>query len=793
MDEKVLAAQRWVNITYGNVSGYRRCPEDGVTGWATIHSLIRALQIELGVTPLSDNFGPATLSKLSALGDIRPGSPHTNIVRIIQHGLVCKGYSGSPQNGDYDIPTTTSIQRLKSNMGLDPTGWVQPKVFKAILTMDAYTLLAGGTEKVRSVQRWLNGSYINRANFFVIPCDGVFSRDVQRALYLAIQFELGMTDDQATGVFGPGTRAGLKSHPISLGSSGIWVQIFSAAGVFNGKARFRGVNGAFEYREATFTASFDAGLTGYVKAFQEFSELPANGNVDFATWCQALVSTGDPDRPGTAADCITTVTDARAQALKAAGYKVVGRYLDERPSGNPLNKQIQPGELNTIFRNGLLMFPISQYYAGSVGYFTHSQGYKDAVDAHAAAVKHGFNTGTVIYFAVDYDATREEIESHIEPYFKGVVGGLASQGKKYVHGVYGSRNICAQVTKSTYARWSFVSGMSTGFSGNMGFALPDNWSFNQIQTLTVGSGGGEIQIDKSVHKSGTDPGVSSVNDPSSPVDIFVSYVRRLYDLATGYGGSRPKSQLVMEFLRHEDYDNHQWLQLIGDVDDGFIRYVKNSGIKMVREFRDPFYGIDIKVSHLGATCNGIYLNPPLPHPAVNECNGDVAGWGGDLMTFYGEWRRDSGSHSSGYTYCMEKLAKLDAAGTFKLRDLIEDADGHNIAMMVRANKNIVEAVEAYYASGDHLSRFRQFYSDRFQDAIKGKKLVERILTNDIYPIISAGRLRLIQSTGGIPTIMPSMLPAGKLDEFIQGFMDTLLARVRQEGIRTRGSRGEDKI
>ncbi|GHH68371.1 hypothetical protein GCM10017673_16880 [Streptosporangium violaceochromogenes] len=241
-------------------------------------------------------------------------------------------------------------------------------------------------------------------------------------------------------------------------------------------------------------------------------------------------------------------------------------------------------------------------------------------------------------------------------------------------------------------------------------------------------------------KSGTDPGVSSVNDPSSPVDIFISHVRRLYDPATGYGGSRPKSQLVMEFLRHEDYDNHQWLQLIGDVDDGFIRYGKNSGIKMIREFRDPFHGIDIKVPHPEGTCNGTYVSPPLPHPTVNECNGDVAGWGGDLMTFYGEWRRDSGSYSSGYTYCMEKLAKLDAAGTLKLRDLVEDADGHNIAMMVRANKTIVEAVEAYYTSGGHLSRFRQFYSDRFQDAIKGKKIVERIPTNDIYPIISAGRL-----------------------------------------------------
>ena len=42
----------------------------------------------------------------------------------------------------------------------------------------------------------------------------------------------------------------------------------------------------------------------------------------------------------------------------------------------------------------------------------------------------------------------------------------------YKIGVYGSRNVCIQVSDKRYATYSFVSGMSTGFSGNLGFPLP---------------------------------------------------------------------------------------------------------------------------------------------------------------------------------------------------------------------------------------------------------------------------------------------------------------------------------
>ncbi|GAB1823972.1 glycoside hydrolase domain-containing protein [Herbidospora sp. RD11066] len=768
MDAKVLAAQQWVNATYDGMTGYRMCAEDGVTGWGTMNSLTRALQIELKLPHPDGDFGPMTLR---ALTGVVVGSAQSNIVQILQHGLFCKGYWGGDKLGEYDSTTIASIERIAADAGLSPVqGDVPPKLFKAILTMDAYVVVSGGTEKVRAVQQWLNSRYTDRRNFYVIPCDGLFSRDVQKALWLAIQFELGMADDAATGNFGPGTRAGLRDHPLTVGDAGIWVRIFSAACVFNGP-----VPG---YGEAEFTATFGVDLAAYVRAFQTFTELGVTGGADYATWCQTLVSTGDPDRPGTAADCITTVTADRAATLWHAGYRFVGRYLDERPSATPLKKQIQDGELDTIFAAGLRVFPISQYYGAAAGYFTYAQGYLDAVGAHRAASAYGFDTGTVIYFAVDFDATQADIESHVIPYFKGVVGGLAVQGKKYVHGVYGSRNVCAQVTKKTFARWAFVSGMSTGFSGNMGFPLPENWAFNQIQTLVVGTGAGRIEIDKDVRRSGGDPGVASVGNPAAPADGFVAHVRTLYDLAVGYGGDA--NRRVLEFLRHEDYDDVMWRGLIGGVDPGFVRHVRDAGVTPVREFTDPFYGVALKVSHLGATCNAVYVDPP-PLPLIGENHSDVAGWGGDLMTFYGEWRRDIASYASGYAYCAEKLAQLGGTGTFKLRDLIEDADAFNLAMRVRGGESIADAVESYYQGGGYLTRFGRFYQGRFGgDPDTVRDLASRILTSSTFPLITLGRAYLIETTGGVPTLLPEFLPGDLLEEFIDGFVATVLARAEEE-------------
>lgn len=765
-DAKVLEAQKWVNSTYGDVPGYRRCAEDGQTGWNTMYSLTMGLQHELGISPLVAAFGPTTLSRLTAYGDIGPGHTNANMVNLVQHALFCKGYWGGSGNGQYSTATLNAVISLTTDMGLTGSdGTVTPKVFKALLTMDAYIVLAGGSEKVRAIQQWLNRNYLDRSTFFIGPCDGHYSRDVQKALMKAIQYTVGIPEDQANGNFGPATQAGLKANTLSKGATGTLVRLFSAACVFNEPVPA----GDVQYT-SSFKDTYDSDLALFVLAFQRFSMLEDHGGADYPTWAQLLVSTGDPERRVDACDTRFTITDSRARALAAEGYKYVGRYIYD-PPGSTLDKEIQPGELDSIFSNGLRVFPIYQDNARELGDFSYNTGYRHALEAHERAVGYGFNRGTVIYFAVDYDATDPEITSHIIPYFQGVAGGLAGQGKRYVHGVYGSRNVCARITDATYARWSFVSGMSWGFSGNLGFPLPANWSFNQIKEFRFPNGSDSFDLDNNAHRPGTDSGQASVNETVSPSEDFIQYVTEVYECALAYGKGNP-NRLVMEYLRHKSYDNFQWTALIGPPDRDFITYAKDTRApRWVTSFVDSATGQEMGIEHLMATCNG-HFQHPQPADAQRVNHGDIAGWGGDLITFYAEWRRDRDSYASGYQYCVERLAKTGISSSFGYADLLEDADGYLIAKRVNAGLNIATAVLRHYESGGNNGRFRDYRSQRFGTEANTHALARDTLTTN-SPIIAAGRALLIQNTAGYDTPLPDSLPDDELDDFVQGFVDVL--------------------
>jgi len=769
VDEQVLAAQRWVNATYAGVTGFNPAPEDGVTGWSTMYALTRALQHELGITALSDTFGPGTLGALQARGGILVADPNANLITLLQCACYCKGYDPGGLTGVFTAATGSAVSTMTAEAGLDSpiTVAVPPKVVKALLTMDAYRLLPGGTPAIRDVQRWLNRRYLVRTNFFLIACDGILTRDVQKALYIGIQYEDGMTDAQADGAFGPMSRAALKPHTLAEGDTGPYVNLFTAAMIFN-------------RAYADFVDTFSSEVAAAIRVFQAFSELPVTGAGDFATWCQLLVSNGDPDRPGTALDCVTTITDARAQTLLAAGYRVVGRYLDEH-AGGTLNKRIQPGELDTIFRNGLRIFPISEYSAGSAAYFTYAQGYQDALDAYAAATGYGLNLNTVIYFAVDYDATQADVDAHVIPYFTGVAGALATQGKRYVPGIYGSRNVCARVAAAAYTRWSFIAGMSYGWSGNMGYALPDNWAFNQIQGRTLGAGAGLIAIDANVWRSGSDPAVTSVNTAAATVDDLVAHIDQLHRLAVDHGGDHAANRLVLQYLRHETHRDDQWSRLLGPIDAGFVAAADAAGLAPVREIQDPGTGLALHVSRIAAAADGGYGHGRPPAGVASP--GDVAGWAGDWLTFYGEWRRDLATYPSGAAYCRQKLAQPGLAGTFTRRDLVEDADGHALACRLRSGATITDAVRAHYLSGGHLTRFTRLFTDRFGTTGNAAAAARNaLLTSD--EAIAAGRTWLVHTTGGTTATMPAALAAADLDELCQAFATVLQEASAQEAATT---------
>lgn len=129
---------------------------------------------------------------------------------------------------------------------------------------------------------------------------------------------------------------------------------------------------------------------------------------------------------------------------------------------------------------------------GTAKHFENTfQGYADATDAILAATRLGFTSGTTIYFAVDFDCDEDTAENSILPYFKAVQQTFSMSGLntyQYKVGIYAPRQLCTMAYEKGYTEYSFVSDMSTGFVGNLGHPIPDNWAFDQFYELCIANG-----------------------------------------------------------------------------------------------------------------------------------------------------------------------------------------------------------------------------------------------------------------------------------------------------------------
>lgn len=135
-------------------------------------------------------FGELT-SKLCPI--IREGAEDTskNFIKLLQYALVCKGYYMGPVIGKFEAGTSAAINKLKSDaFGVTITdSTVDPMWMKAILNSDAYHMkwISDGDVKIRAIQQYLNRNYHPYCG--IMPCDGRYFRDTNRALICALQAE----------------------------------------------------------------------------------------------------------------------------------------------------------------------------------------------------------------------------------------------------------------------------------------------------------------------------------------------------------------------------------------------------------------------------------------------------------------------------------------------------------------------------------------------------------------------------------------------------------------------------
>ncbi|MDG6770323.1 glycoside hydrolase domain-containing protein, partial [Lactiplantibacillus plantarum] len=484
-----------LNSTYGDVDGFGSVPENGLTGWDTIYGLTRGLQHELGITDLVDNFGPTTAKLFDEIADdIVPGYSG-NITYIIQGGFWCKGIDPAAFDGKFTSDTASAVTTMKEYAGLsDTSGTLDSQFMAALLNMSAFTLVANGYEKIRTMQQQLNHDYL--AYTGILPCDGVYQRDTNTALIYALQAEEGLDTDTASGTYGPMTQE--LTPTVSTGDDNNFVRILQWGLYVNNQAYTGAFDGSYTLDVSSSVATFESDM-----ALPETSGVSAGLDV----FMSLLTSAGNPDRDAVACDTSHQIDANEAAALNSAGYKYVGRYLTGTAGtgSSEVDKNLTTSEISILTNAGLKIFPIYQDGASDdEDYFTQTKGSSDGRKAGLAAMQLGFPDDTIIYFAVDVDIQDGDIAGTVEPYFTGVASGINSFGFKV--GIYATRNVANTIITDGLADKAFVSDMSTGFSGNLGFPMPSEWSFDQFNEVAFD----DFYIDK----------VASNSSRSTAVDDF---------------------------------------------------------------------------------------------------------------------------------------------------------------------------------------------------------------------------------------------------------------------------------
>jgi Domain of unknown function (DUF1906) len=142
----------------------------------------------------------------------------------------------------------------------------------------------------------------------------------------------------------------------------------------------------------------------------------------------------------TPADC-----SGQIPCIRHAGHAFVGRYLSKSSW-----KVIRKAEADTLRRAGLAIVLVYEDGPTTPSYFSFGRGQMDGARAANQAKVLDAPGNTTIYFAVDYDASEDDIDGVITQYFQGVVSSLrsfaAGGDADYRVGVYGSGATCIAMT-----------------------------------------------------------------------------------------------------------------------------------------------------------------------------------------------------------------------------------------------------------------------------------------------------------------------------------------------------------
>lgn len=161
-------------------------------------------------------------------------------------------------------------------------------------------------------------------------------------------------------------------------------------------------------------------------------------------------------------------TVSKIPCLLSSSVTTVIRYYNFSNSRIFPQKCLTLAEAQALSANGLRIAVVFQQRQNQIADFSHVKGLAAGRRAYQLAQNSiGQPTGSTIYFSVDFDASKSEIESSIIPYFEGVKSAFDAESlgnPEYHVGAYGSGLVCGTLSAKGLIERTWLS-MSRGFRG----------------------------------------------------------------------------------------------------------------------------------------------------------------------------------------------------------------------------------------------------------------------------------------------------------------------------------------
>ncbi len=757
-DQRVKEVQQWLNDRFPSYFKYDEenhyygsypIEPDGKTGTKTVKALIMAIQIHYNLTPVDGVWGTKTSN---ACPIINQNVTDSTIMYIVQGAFYCKGYEPGGFDGVWGEGVQAAIGRFQNDLGITETGVMNQNLFKSLLTTDPTVLTANGSAAIRKVQQYLNSKYYSlySAKLGYIPTGGSYERKTSTALIYAFQSLINTTAD---GLLGTNTFSKMPAIGVGCTDTEI-VKILQACLICNDF-------------ETAFNGTYDDALKTTVSRFQIFMHLLGDpdvimGSVNRRTWGALLWSKGDINRVPNACDCATKILDpVIAEELYSRGFRYIGRYLTNTEVANARDKKLTSKEVNILLNAGLKIFPIFQETAtvAAPADFTESRGRLDAAKAIKAAVLLEFKEDTVIYFAIDCDMMETDITNYAIPYFKGIKFTMEQYGGYYRIGVYGSRNTCSKVSAFLSGAPGFVSNMSTGYSGNLGYTMPKDWAFEQYREVSkypIANTAFDLDFDMA---SGVDSGVNTekiiayvppfnpetAEEPivTTPILDLIDAIRWLEERYYSYVGCSEPTEVqitdcrkaVCDYLCQYMYEEYKW-EIISPKDSVFIDYIKthypeDEHVKALHPYiyyYEEGKGNSKIVHRTKLVSDGRLGIFELPHFAiVIKCyiaslvSGHWSAWAGDFATGIKDVYVNmalTGSYLSTAKLLIGAMEPDDAdisqTRMFNYCDFIADLDGYAIYQMLENSKKVYglsESIRMYFGDSEKYDKRYKYFKD----------------------------------------------------------------------------------